>query len=304
MDTVADINPVIGALTGGDGGGGGGSGGKKKVGKIQHLFNIYMKNIPKLLEATSSATPTVEGNNLKAAQETQPGYQQLNYDLTKQFAPGLAQIGSDIQRQNALEGAETNVQQIKGAGGDAARAATDLARETNPNFYKVMDEASNKAKEALGAINLNGLSPGEAAAVERSLNQTNTATGNLGLINPTNTITNALNFGGAFNSKIDKLNNVINTANQTATTSQNTGVNPVNIALGQPNTSTLSNAGLSTYTPANATTTAPSTSGGLNFGSGVFGGLTGVQNANTGAQAQLDVANSIPAYLGSLPSYS
>lgn len=72
--------------------------------------------------------------------------------------------------------------------------------------------AVNGGTQAVNAINLNGLSPGEANATERSLNQNNTATGNLGLLNPTNTISNAMNFGGAFNSKIPLLNSAVGAA--------------------------------------------------------------------------------------------
>jgi len=75
-----------------------------------------------------------------------------------------------------------------------------------------LNAATQGAVEGVNAINLNGLSPGEGNAIERSTNQGNASTGNLGLNNSTNTIANALNFGGAFNSKIGLLNNATNTA--------------------------------------------------------------------------------------------
>jgi len=82
--------------------------------------------------------------------------------------------------------------------------------------------AVNGAAQAVNAINLNGLSPGEGNAIERSNNQTLSATGNLGLNNSTNTLANAMNFGGAFNSKIGLMNNATNAASTAAGAANNT----------------------------------------------------------------------------------
>lgn len=79
-----------------------------------------------------------------------------------------------------------------------------------------LNAANQGAVAGVNAINLNGLSPGESNAVERSLNQSNTSTGNLGLLNPETTVANAMNFGGAFNSKIPLLNSATQTASGVA----------------------------------------------------------------------------------------
>lgn len=76
--------------------------------------------------------------------------------------------------------------------------------------------ANQGAVSGVNAINLGGLSPGEANAVERSTNQQNLATGNLGNSNATNTISNAMDFGGAFNNKIPLLNASTNAASTAA----------------------------------------------------------------------------------------
>jgi hypothetical protein len=75
-----------------------------------------------------------------------------------------------------------------------------------------LNAANKGAVEGVNAINMNGLTPGEANAIERSTNQSNFATGNLGNPNATTTIGNAMNFGGAFNNKIGLLNTATNTA--------------------------------------------------------------------------------------------
>lgn len=85
-----------------------------------------------------------------------------------------------------------------------------------------LQAANQGAVAGVNAVNLNGLSPGEGNAVERSTNQQNQTTGNLGLNNPTNAVSNAMNFGGAFNSKIPLANAATSTASGVAGTGAQT----------------------------------------------------------------------------------
>jgi hypothetical protein len=101
-------------------------------------------------------------------------------------------------------------------GANVAAAGTALNRESNPEYYGALGSAGTNLSNATNAsnsnlaaannlvnsVNLRGLSPGEYNATERGLNQYNTGTGNAGLANPTNAISNAMNFGGAFNNKV------------------------------------------------------------------------------------------------------
>ena len=143
-----------------------------------------------------------------------------------------------------------NAQQLGtgGAGANAATAGSALQRQLNPEYYGAIGSAGRGAAagvdagaRAMNAVNLNGLSPGEYNAVERGTNQYNTGTGNSGLANPTNAISNAMNFGGAFNNKVGVLGNAIgansgavNAASGVgAAASPNTsGFNAANTALG------------------------------------------------------------------------
>jgi hypothetical protein len=126
--------------------------------------------------------------------------------------------------------------------------ATTATGAANTTASPALNAANQGATTAVNAINLNGLSPGESNAIERSTNQGNTATGNLGLINPTNTISNAMNFGGAFNSKIGLLNAATNTATGAANANTSnlsaTGnlFNPVGSAASAPTFSSLAQA--------------------------------------------------------------
>lgn len=131
-----------------------------------------------------------------------------------------AQILSSYQ--NYLPGTlqalnSANASQLSGgAGTQAATAGNALQRQLNPEYYQALGTANqgatagvNASNNLLNAVNLNGLSPGEYNATERGVNQYNTGTGNAGLANPTNTISNAMNFGGAFNNKIGIAANAI-----------------------------------------------------------------------------------------------
>jgi hypothetical protein len=240
---------------------------------IGTILQQYTNNLPSLLGVLGQGIPTVQQGATAAAQQSTPALNALNLSQLQQFGLPEAQIGQQIQNSNALAGAQTNLNQITGPGGQAAQAAQNLATNVSPAYAA----AQKGAAEGVNAINLNGLSPGEEASVERSLNQSNAGTGNLGLLNPTNTISNALNFGGAFNSKIPLLNQATSTANSVAGSGV---VNPVNIALGQPNTSTQSNMGTGQFQTGNSSSGNTGASGSTGFAGGLLSGLTSLNNAN------------------------
>lgn len=276
----------------------GGTYGAPQPESMASVLQAYQQYFPGVLNATSAAQTGVAQNQLAATQATQPGYDALNLDLLNQYGIPLANAGSAITNANALAGAQTNLNQLNGAGGQAGIAATNLNRLTNPNYYQAQDAASGGAARAVNAINLNGLSPGEANAVERSTNQGNAATGNLGLNNGTNAISNAMNFGGAFNSKIGLLNNAVAGASNAANSaSGNGGVNAVNIALGQPNVSANQNFGTGTFSPSNSTTQNQSGSNAFGLGSSLLGNMTSMNNAATSGAYGLANANAIPNYI-------
>lgn len=113
----------------------------------------------------------------------------------------MSQSAPQLTAQQLLNLYSTAIPQIN-------NTATATANANNP----ALTAANKGATSAINAINLNGLSPGEYNATERAINQGNTATGNLGVNNGTNTISNAMNFGGAFNNKLGVLNNTVGAA--------------------------------------------------------------------------------------------
>ncbi len=252
------------------------------------ILQQYANYLPGAAQATENQIMPTAQASTAATMATEPELNALNLNQLQQYALPEAQVGQQVSNANALAGAQTNLNQLTGAGGQAAKAALSLNQQTNPDYYNAQNAASTGAVNAVNAINLGGLSPGESAATERSLNQNNVGTGNLGLLNPENTISNALNFGGAFNSKIGLMNSAVGSATNAANSAAgNGGLNTTNVALGQPNTSTLGNFGTSQLTPSNSTTSAGSTGDVFNFGSGLLNQSNSLNSSNNSLTGQL-----------------
>jgi len=249
------------------------------------LYKSYVQSLPGIQNAANQQLLPTALAQLNTNLATTPIQNALNLQQLQQYGLPTAGVNQQIQNSNALAGAQTNLNQITGAGGQAAIAAQMLNRYTNPDYWKNADASANQSVNALNAINLNGLSPGEQNAVERSLNQTNAGTGNLGLNNNTNTISNAINFGGAFNSKIPLLNSTLNTAANTGNMLQNNGFNSTSTALSQPNMGTASTFGSGTFGATGPT-------GQSNLASNVLGQSGSLVNTAYPAQAQSNYANS------------
>lgn len=265
---------------------------------MSQVLQAYQQYLPGIAQSTASSIPGLASAQLGATQATQPAYNALNLQQLQQYGLPTAQAGQAVTNSNALAGAQTNLNQITGAGGQAANAAVNLNRSANSDYYAAQDAASKGAASAVGAINLNGLSPGEQAATERANNQNLSGSGNLGLNNNTNTIANAMNFGGAFNSKVGLMNNAVGAASGAANSaSGNGGVNAANIALGQPNVSTMGNFGTGTFTNTTPSTQNSATSNATSIGNSLLGNMTSANNAATSGAYGLANANAIPNYI-------
>jgi len=232
----------------------------------QQLADAYISNLPSILNVTNAqANPTAQAL-ASAATGVNPLYTQSGLNQLNQFAGGYQGAGNNLATNQSNFTADL----LGGAGARAAIGANNLSNTLNP-----AQRASNtQAANLVNSINLNGLSGGEQAAAERSLNQSNYATGNLGLDNATNAVSNAMNFGNALQAKRAALGSALGAA-QGVASNQNQFVNPVGTALGSGNVS--SNFGLGTFNP---TQGANAGNAALNFGSGVFGG----QASNASAQ--------------------
>lgn len=275
--------------------GGGGSGSQQSAPQATpaQLAQAYTQYLPSILGVTNAqATPTANAV-AQAATAVNPVYTASGLQQLNQYAPGYQQAGANLATQQA----QSTAGLIGGAGGQAAQAATNLSNQLNPT----QQAAQTQAQNLVNSINLNGLSGGEQAAAERSLNQSNYATGNLGLDNATNAVSNAMNFGDALQAKRAALGSAIGTASGVAA-NQNTFANPVGTATNSGNTST--NFGLGTFSPTQGTTAGSSA---LGFGQSIFGGQSSNASAqvsngsNSNSQGGLCCFIFLEAYNGVLP---
>lgn len=205
---------------------------------VPHVTNtqmqLYMRYLPQILNATSNAQPGINQTQSQSAM-----------DILRQFGQSAAQQGQQLQGSNNQAGLDQVNKSLTGTGGQNVINADNINRSINPEYYANRSAASKGGTDLINSINLKGLSPGEEAAIERSTNQTNSATGNLGLINPTNTISNAMNFGNAMAGKRQEMSNAVNTNTNLMNSSQSSNFgNVMQGALTQPNSSTGTNFGL------------------------------------------------------------
>ena len=235
----------------------------------QQFASMYNQYLPQTLQTVSGQAAPVASSLANAAAGANPTYTASGLGQLAQYAPAYQAIGGDLTQQQA----STTAQLLGGMGGVSAAEATGLSNALNPTQVAAQNQATN----LVNSINLNGLSGGEQAAVERSLNQSNYATGNLGLDNATNAVSNAMNFGNALQAKRTALGSALGTASGVAA-NQNTFANPVGTALNAGNTS--GNFGLGTFNPtqANSTLTTP-----FNTATGFGTQLAGVSAASTGS---------------------
>lgn len=264
---------------------------------ISQEMQAYTQYLPQLLGITNAAQPGVDMTAAQSAAATAPIYAQSAIDTTNQYGLPYAQAQQGVNASNANAQAALNTSLLTGAGKDQAVASDQLNRLLNPEYYSTRALAGSKSNDLLNSINLGGLSGGETAAVERALNQDNFATGNLGVGNATNTVSNAMNFGNALQSKQTMLGNALGAATNFMNGAQNTAFNPVSTALSGNASNTTPVTSFSPATPSNNVA--------YSFGSGVMGNQTQVGNNAANNAFQNSQANSpmgmITGILGSLP---
>jgi hypothetical protein len=235
----------------------------------QQLLALYNSALPGTLGTAYGQVGQADQALGYAAAGSNPIYTQSGLNQLNQYAPGYQQAGANLAQMQAGSSADL----IQGQGGRAALSANALNNYINP----AQAASNSQAANLVNSINLNGLSGGEQSAVERSLNQSNYATGNLGVDNATNAVSNAMNFGNALQAKRAALGSALGAATGVAQ-SQNNILNGGQFALGAGNGA--NNFGLGTFNPtqANANVTQP-----LAFSSNILSTLGQNASASRGS---------------------
>ena len=220
-------------------------------------------NLPKMLQVAGDNILPYENAKLNAAKQISPQYNQLLTSLYSQSAPVLAQTGVDVERINRTGAAGTDLEILRGAGGQLAKEGQALDRELNPEFYKTREAAADKLGQLLASINLNDANP----EAERLVNQEAERSGNANVSSATGTVSNALSFGDQLQKRRDSLGAALSSATNFLQPSQSQ-FNPVVTALNRPTTNTGESRFAGTQNPGGEA---------LATGNNIFNNVTGLK---------------------------
>jgi hypothetical protein len=194
------------------------------------------QTLPEYMRVQNQQVLPQSQTQLEAAKVISPQYAALMNELYQLYAPELAKAGANVENINRTAAAKTDLDILRGSGGELAREAQNIDRTLNPEVYKTKASAADKLGQLLASINLDDANP----EAERLVSQENVRTGNQGNTSATNTVSNALSFGGELDKRRASLSNAINTATNFLQPAQGS-FNPIQTALGRPSTNTGSN---------------------------------------------------------------
>lgn len=203
------------------------------------IINSLTQYLPAYMKVQNEQLGPQNQAQLEVAKQVSPEYGKLLDSLYQQFAPSLAKTGTQVENINRTGAAQTDLDILRGSGGDLAREAVKIDKELSPEYYKTRELEANKLSQLLGSIDLNNPNP----EAERLVNQENQRSGNTSANpNATTTVANALQFGNEGQKRRDALTEALNTATNFLQPSQGQ-FNPVVTALNRPST----NAGSSQF---------------------------------------------------------
>ena len=234
---------------------------------VDSQLQAYLKNLGPLTQATAANLPVLDRAQLALAQETAPGWAELQKNLALSQGVPLAENAARSEAAaNAIK-SQSDADILGTTGLSYARLADALQREVDPEYYATRAAAGRQAQDLLGSYSLNGLSPTEENEAIKSITRSNLATGTYGLPSQINTLNNAMQYGSAFDRKRQNLAGAIGTA-AGAMPAFRSGIDVSQAALGRPSMATgLAN---SQFAGVNQ----PSFGGaGLNQGNMLFGGI-------------------------------
>ncbi|MAT11055.1 MAG: hypothetical protein CMM02_08610 [Rhodopirellula sp.] len=175
-----------------------------------------------------------------------PLQQRLNYEqllgseeaklLPEGFTPGVKQyqtLDSDLEKMKRQSGAAINLDILREQGPYIAQAIMNQMQLTDKPFLDARERGGQAAVDLLNSINLEGLSGGERAEIERSnalrnlqRQGTTDSGGNLAAIE------NAMNFGSRLDKKKAQLGSALQAVTNFAAGTRS-GVDPLQASVGQ-----------------------------------------------------------------------
>lgn len=263
-------------------------------------LQAYIQYLPQLLNTTANSTLPVGQATQAASAVLSPEQQALQDQLFAEFYPQLQGLGDQLNASESGAGITQASNNLSGAGGNLISQAIAADEQANPEYYAARSQAGSKLSDLLNSVNLNGLTGSETAQVQRSNAQQDAQRGILASPSQTATVSNAMNFGTALQTKQANLASAISSASSFLPNSQS-GVNAFAIGSGSA-TTPQSNPGTSQFlgTGSNATNTAASnTATGTSLLGDINSTATNAANIDANRRNSLDQVN---ATLSSLPT--
>ena len=240
------------------------------------ILEAYKANLPGLSNVIQQELLPMAQAQQNASAIINPQQAALQAELYAKYGPQLNQIGNQIAQQNAMSQATSDLNVLKGPGQELIKQGIEAQKLADPEFYTARAQTGDAVSKLLSSIDLSGLSGGERAEVERSLNRDNVARGTNATPTATSTVANAMTFGNALNNKRAQMNQAIQTATGFMGGAKS-GVDPFQVATGR---SSNNNTGESKFTGVQDVSQA-----GLNFGNNVLNQAGQMQQTAMGINA-------------------
>lgn len=200
------------------------------------VIQSLTKYLPSFMQAQNSQVLPQAETELAAAQKISDPYQKLLTDLYAKYAPELAKTGVGVDKINRTGAAQTDVDIMKGSGGELVKEAQNLDKQLNPEVYSAKSAASKQLGNLLAGVDIDG----GTHEAERLVNREAARSGNSAVSSQIGTVANALAFGDERLKRMDALSNTIGQATNFIQGAQSQ-FNPIVTALNRPSSNTGNN---------------------------------------------------------------
>jgi len=174
-------------------------------------MQALMDYLGPLSQEVTRITPAVEQGRVDVSRQISPQIIDIQADILDDGGRRLSAIGSDIAAENRARQVESELDILRGPGGELVRAASDVARLSDPEFFALREQAARKAENLLGAAAVEPTGS-ELAFIERGINRGNIGRGLAGSGSRTGAISNALQFGDERMKRLGAVSSAINSA--------------------------------------------------------------------------------------------
>jgi hypothetical protein len=196
-------------------------------------LQAFTEYLPGLFQVLRPEQALSEQANVDLQRDIQPQLADLNLELLQKYGPEYNKVGADLARENQQLQAANDLAILQGTGRDVVSAATEAQRLADPEYYAAREATNKKYVDLINSYDPTGLSPTEAANIERMTNRSNTRSGTAGLGSPTSAIANAFAFDDKLQQKKQNLSNVLSQY-QGLQAGNRSGVDAGSLTTGKP----------------------------------------------------------------------